>query len=121
MWHQGFDRLFVADLNAAPCVTVRKNKLKEHYLALRDEEIIVVSREIESWYLAGLNTEGASALKVKCPPSTDQLTKEDCDRIRPSRFDAELDFLLELLRNFDVETACKRNKSFAYFCQKFVT
>ncbi len=121
MSHQGFDRLFVADLNAAPCITIRKNKLKEHYKALRDEEIIIVSKEIESWYLAGLTTEGAATLKVKCPASTDQLTKEECDRIRPARFDAELDSLLELLQYFDVETACRRNKSFAYFWQKFLT
>jgi len=121
MSHQGFDRLFVADLNAVPCITGRKNKLKEHFPELQDAEIIVVSREIESWYLAGLTTEAASTLKVKCPASTDQFTKEDCDRIRPSRFDAQLDFLVELLQNFDLETACGRNKSFAYFYRKFLT
>jgi hypothetical protein len=104
MMHQDFDRLFVADLNSAPCVAIRKSKLKEHYPDLRDEEIIVVSREIEGWYLAGLTTEGAAVLKVKCPESTDKLTKEECDRIRPPRFDVQLDFLLELLRSFDVET-----------------
>ena len=120
MSQEGFDRLFVADLNAAPCVTSRKSKLKEHYTELRDEEIIVVSKEIESWYLAGLTTEGAAALKVKCPASTDQLTKEECDRIRPSRFDVQLDFLLELLRSFDLGTACRRNQSFAYFYRKFL-
>jgi len=120
MSHQGFDRLFVADTNAAPCVTNRKEKLKEHYPDLKDQEIIVVSTEIESWYLAGLTGHGASALKVKCPASTDHLTKEEFDRLRPSQFDSELDFLLELLKYFDVTMACRRNKSFAHFCRRFL-
>ncbi len=119
MSHQGFDRLFVTDMNAAPCVTSRKDKLKAHYPELLDEEIIVVATEIESWYLAGLTPDGESALKVKCQTSTDRLTKEDLDRLRPSRFDSET-FLLELLQHFDVETARGRNQSFAHLFRKFL-
>ena len=115
MSHQGFGRLFIADINSAPCVTVRKEKVKERYPELKDQEIVVVSKEIESWYLAGLTADGAAALKVTPPTSTDRLTKEDLDRLRPSEFDSELDFLLELLKYFDGTTACKRNQSFAYF------
>jgi len=120
MSHQGFERLFVADRNAAPCVTNRKDKLKEHYPDLQAEEIIVVSTEIESWYLAGLTPDRATALKVKCPAYTDRLTKEDLHRLKPSQFDSER-FLLELLLYFDVDTACRRNKSFGHFYQKFLT
>lgn len=84
--YQGFDRIFVADIDSAPCVTNR----------------------------------GASTLKVKCPTSTDHLTKEEFDRLRPSRFDSELDYLLELLKHFDRSVACSRNKSFAYFHRRFL-
>jgi hypothetical protein len=80
----------------------------------------VVSKEIESWYLAGLTADGASALKVKCPAMTDHLTKEDLDQLRPSRFDSKLDFLLELLKFFDAATACQRNKSFEYLRRRFL-
>ena len=115
MSHQGFGRLFIADINSAPCVTSRKEKVKERYPELEDHEIIVVSREIESWYLAGLTADGATALKVTPPPSIDRLTKKDLDRLRPPQFDSELDFLLELLKYFDETTACKRNESFGRF------
>jgi hypothetical protein len=115
MSHQGFGRLFIADINSAPCVTSRKEKVKERYPELEDQEVIVVSREIESWYLAGLTADGATALKVAPPASTDGLTKDDLDRLRPPPFDSELDFLLELLKYFDGMVACKRNRSFAYF------
>lgn len=94
--------------------------MKEHYHGLKEREIIVVSKEIESWYLAGLTADCETALKVKCPGSTDNLTKEDLDRLRPSRFDSDLDLLLELLKCFDAMTACKRNKSFDYFHRRFL-
>jgi hypothetical protein len=107
-------------MNSAPCTAIRKQKVKEHYPDLKDREIIVVSKEIESWYLAGITSDGETALKVRRPASTDNLTKEDLDRLRPSRFDSDLDFLLELLKFFDATTACKRNKSFEYFHRRYL-
>jgi hypothetical protein len=120
MSHAGFSHLFVADRNAAPCVASRKNKLKQQYPHLEEGQIVIVSREIESWYLAGLTDAGAAALGIACPASTDHLTKEGLDQLRPRRFDLELDFLLELLKYFDWNVACHRNKSFAYFREKFL-
>jgi hypothetical protein len=114
MTHDGFDRLFIADLDYAPCVTSRKEKVKVHYPEIRDREIIVVSAEIESWYLAGLTPEGSTALNISPPSSTDRLTKEDLDRIRPPRFDSPIPFLLELLTYFEPAITCQRNRSFAY-------
>ena len=111
MAYEGFDRLLIADMDSAPCVTNRKEKVKERYPTLADREIIVVSKEIESWYLAGLTVEGAAALKVSPPLSTDDLTKEDLYRLRPPRFDSQLDFLLELLKYFDPATACRQRNT----------
>lgn len=118
---QGFERLFVADLDSAPCATRRKEILREHYPALRDPEIIVVSAEIEAWYLAGTSTVGANELKLTCPSSTDRLAKQEFDALRPHRFDSVRDFMIELLKYFDVDTACQRNTSFAYFHRKFLS
>ncbi len=115
VWVEGDrDRRFVEAVNSAPCVASRKDKLKARYPALKDQEIIVVSTEIESWYLAGLTPEGATALNVNPPSSTDHLTKEDLERLRPPRFDSQLDFLMELLKYFDGPVACARNRSLAY-------
>ena len=114
MARQRFKRLFLTDLDSAPCITDRKEKAKDRYASLEDKEIIVVCPEIESWYLAGLSTEGAAALKMKPPSSTDRVTKQDLERMRPARLDSQLDFLVELLKYFDWSTACQRNRSFAY-------
>jgi len=110
---KGDPRLFIGDKNAAPCVANRKRRVREHYPDLDDREIVVVCREIESWYLAGLSTEGAAALRINPPQFTDHMSKE-VNSLRPSRFETPLDFFLELLKHFDWHTACQRNKSFAY-------
>ncbi|MGA3238012.1 MAG: hypothetical protein ABSG03_17110 [Bryobacteraceae bacterium] len=115
MAHEGFGHLFIADIDSAPCVTIRKEKVMERYPEIEDQEIGVVSREIESWYLAGITANGASALNISPPSSTDNLTKQDLDRLTPPQLDSQLDFLLEPLKYFDATTACKRNKSFAHF------
>lgn len=113
--HQGFSRLFLADLDSAPCITDRKQKVREHHPDVEDREIIVVSTEIESWYLAGLSSAGAAALKIRPPSTTDHMTKDQVDLLRPARFATRILFLLELLRHFDPAAACQRNRSFAYF------
>lgn len=118
MSHQGFAHLFIADMDAAPCVTVRKTKLRERYPTVEDDEIIVVCREIEGWYLAGLTGEGASALKIAVSNATDQVTKEILAAQRPRHIDSQLYFLIELLKYFDVTTACSRNQSFSYLRRK---
>ena len=114
MAHQGFGRLFFADLDYAPCITDRKEKVKERYPSIEDREIIVVSREIECWYLGGLSPKGAGDLKIEVPSSTDRLAKEDLRLLRPPKLETA-PFLLELLEHFDPNLACQRNKSFAYF------
>lgn len=118
--HQGQYRLFTADRDAAPCASGRRKKVKEHYPDLEDQEIMVVCREIESWYLAGLSAEGAGILRITPPQFTDQMTKEEVNSLRPSRFETPLDFLLELLKYFDWDPACQRNRSFAYLHRKLL-
>ena len=39
----------------------------------------------------------------------------------PDRFDSKSEFMLEILRVFDHETARSKNSSFRYFMQKYGT
>jgi len=119
-----WDYIFVRDLNDKPCVTARKREIKN---ILKDVEgkiidegrIIVVVREIEGWYLAGLSAEDARELKVKeLPPTTDNLTKEQFNRLIPEGF-YRLEFMLELLDRFSIKEARKKNRSFDYFIEKY--
>ena len=49
--------------------------------------------------------------------STDELTKEDFNRLIPRRFDSRIDFMFEILKSFSIETAARRNNSFDFFVE----
>src|SRR5688500_13348359 len=54
--HNQNDRyLLFADLDDAFCLTTRKDGLRNKFNFLKDDRIVIVRREIESWYYAGLS------------------------------------------------------------------
>ncbi len=52
---------------------------------------------------------------------TDHLTKEQFLGLMPHRFSSRAEFMLEILRVFDHETALSKNSSFRYLMQNFGT
>lgn len=54
----GADYIFVIDINNSPCVSSKKQKLQDNLKNIDEDRIIVVIKEIESWYLSGLDDEG---------------------------------------------------------------
>ena len=113
--------IYVTDLNAAPCVTAKKEDVRGMLSAAEDDRVLVVVPEIEGWYLAGLNAEHSARLGIGEPATTDQTTKERFEQLQPSSFESKLDFMLELLDCFSVEAAREKNQSFDYFCRKFLS
>ena len=110
------DYLFVADINTSPCVTERKSNLVDrHEGAIAGDRTIVVVREIESWYAAGVDDEACRELGIACLPDTVHLTKEQFREMMPRRFHGSVvDFMAEILRRFREELARERNQSFRY-------
>jgi hypothetical protein len=113
------DYIFVGDLDNAQCITQRKAILQQEFPPLDAANIIVVSREIESWYLAGITNEACRSLGIKAPAATDTLSKEEFNQFMPNRFDSRIDWMREILENFSIETARTRNSSFEYFARKY--
>lgn len=110
------DYLFLADIDAEPCVTEKKGKLCKKYSQLQSNLIFVVKKEIESWYLAGVSQEAADNLKIRGKiEQTNTLTKEQFDQKRPISFTSRIDFLQEILKIYTLEVALTRNTSLAYF------
>lgn len=114
----GYEYLFVTDMNEAPCITQKKDELQRIYKSLDKERIVVVKREIESWYIAGISDEVASRLQVNIPLSTDNITKERFQQITQRNL-RDILFRQEILSDFSIENAIKRNSSFCYFIHKF--
>jgi hypothetical protein len=84
--------------------------------------MIIVVKEIESWYLAGLDEKACRELRIRCFDNTDSITKEDFKHIYSNSIHSrrpEIDFYLNIIENYDIDTAKKKNTTFRYFCDKF--
>ncbi|AZT89366.1 hypothetical protein ELD05_00945 [Caldicellulosiruptor changbaiensis] len=115
------DYIFVVDIDDSPCVTYKKEQITNLVKNIDKENILVVKKEIESWYLAGAEDNffsefGISKFTIN---NTEKLSKEDFNKIIPRNFD-RTDFMIELIKNFSVEKAKNRNKSFKYFMEKYI-
>ena len=113
------DYFFFVDINNLPCVTSKKENIGEEYGEIIDlNKIIVVVREIESWYLAGVNYKNSRGLRIRNLRNTCNITKEQFNSLIPKQFDSRIDFMIEILKRFSIQTAKKKNKSFGYFMGK---
>lgn len=124
------DSLFVADLDQSPCVTHRKNRVFSTFRTLESNvgaaarshsptEVLIVCKEIESWYLAGLTDASCRRIGISTSFSnTDDISKEQFYEIMPSGFKTRTAFMEAILQAFDLETARSRNRSFQYFMRK---
>ncbi|RLF69291.1 MAG: hypothetical protein DRN40_06750 [Thermoplasmata archaeon] len=116
----GAEYIFVADIDTSKSVREKKRKIKKEVRNIKMDRIAVVVREIESWYLAGLDKDAERELRIPHFERTDELTKEKFDSIMPERFAPRRDFMVEILKRFSVEVAERKNGSFREFMEKFV-
>jgi len=112
------DYLCLADMNDKPCTTATKQAIQGTFKDIDTDRIVVVIKEIEGWYLAGLDEVGCKQLRIPAHDTTDHIAKEDFDRLIPKRFDSRIDFMSEILKFFSLEIAKQKNRSFGYFLEK---
>lgn len=113
------DYIFVADIDNEGSVRDKKQVLYSRYSEVEGWNVVIVIQEIESWYLAGLTDGAAHHLGIRSFPETDAITKEDFNRVIPSRFSSRIDFMFEILKFFSVIEAVRRNQSFSYFSHHY--
>lgn len=115
------DYIYVTDINNSPCVTGKKEEICENLRNINSSRIVVIIKEIECWYLAGLDRNSAKKLGIKkVHNTTDTITKESFDNLMPAeKFDSRIDFMREILKNFSFNVALRKNKSFKYFIKKY--
>ncbi|PKG31893.1 hypothetical protein [Methanoregula sp.] len=114
------DYIFVADIDQERSVRDKKQILYYRFSEVDDRSIVIVIREIESWYLAGVPVETAQGLGIPDLASTDGITKEDFNTRIPPQFDSRIDFMFELMKSFSIETAVRRNASFRFFVDRYL-
>jgi len=113
------DYIFVADINSVPCVTELKQELTRSYKNLDEDRVVAVIKEIESWYLAGLDDTHAESLNLPKFTTTNDVTKEQFNPLIAKRFNSRIDFMQELLKRFSMTIAERKNSSFSYFVEKY--
>jgi hypothetical protein len=113
------DYIFVADIDFEHSVRDKKQILYYRFSNIDGRSIVIVIKEIESWYYAGISGNLAREMGITDTGSTNELTKEDFNRLIPRRFDSRIDFMFEILKSFSLETAAKKNHSFDYFAGRY--
>ena len=88
------DYLYVEDINSTPCISVKKQKTQSKFENIDKNSIAVVINEIESWYLAGLDDKAAKKLTKRSFKATDNITKEEFDKLIFKKFSSKIDFML---------------------------
>lgn len=115
------DYLFARDIDTFPCASAAKVDAVSHVANLDPTRIIVVKREIESWYLAGLNRKSARRLGLEHQGDTEAVTKEGFNDLIPRRFTSRVDFMIEVLKSATIADARRNNGSFDYFSKKHMS
>lgn len=115
----GHDFILVADIDEEPGVIAKKRVIRHRFCAVDDDDIMVIVKEIESWYLAGVDDHAANQLGVHPPSHTDRITKEDFNRRIPRSYTSRVAYMIDILNFFSINTAKKKNRSFLFFMKKY--
>jgi len=113
------DYLFISDINNQPCISSKKENLQKIFKIIEKEKMLIIQKEIESWYLAGLNDESSKRLKIKTYEDTNTITKEMLNCQIPKKYNSRIDFLLEILKSYSLDIAIQKNTSLKYFLNKY--
>ena len=112
--------IFLSDMDRTLCYTKKKERIKSKTAKNVDtSKIAIVKAEIESWHLAGLDYGSSKSLGIQYNNDTEHITKEDFDKMN-KKYSSRIDFMMDILEKFSIDTAKTQNKSFRYFCDKFL-
>lgn len=107
------DYLFLGDIDFMEH-TKKIDAIVKVYPKCSKDKIILVKKEIESWYLAGLDEENCRKMNIKYYINTNDITKEQFNSIKPKKY-TRIDFMIEILKKFNVSCAINRNDSLKEF------
>lgn len=110
--------LILGDYDSGPCISKRKNEIRNRFDNQKLKNIYIVVKEIESWYLAGLDDICFSSLGINPPKRpTETIGKGIFKKIvANSRFLNTKDFMMEIIKYYNLNEGKENNSSLEYFC-----
>jgi hypothetical protein len=114
-----YDFILVADIDQESTVHLKKQVLMARFCNLHPDRAMVIVKEIESWYLAGLDDHASAVIGVRRLQHTDFLTKEHFNRWMPRQYSSRIAFMVECLQHFSIPVAMEKNRSFQYFMRHY--
>ncbi|MEA3324587.1 MAG: hypothetical protein U9Q37_05535 [Euryarchaeota archaeon] len=115
------DYICIGDIDDVPCVTSKKEKITDDFdKKITKDKIIIVIKEIEGWYLAGLDENASKKFGIrKKIKTTDNVVKEHFNQLIPKKMPRSA-FMRKILENYDVKVAEGKNRSFEYFLNNWM-
>lgn len=113
-----WDYIFIADIDLFEDVKSKKEKLIKSYENLKADKIVIVIREIESWYLAGLDLDYRKKYDISIKNNTNDIIKESFDNIlKKSKLKrmSKSSWMIEIIKNYNLDIATHNNDSLNYF------
>lgn len=110
---QNYDYIVICDIDLKSLKS-KKEEIMFQFPACEREKIIVSVSEIESWYIAGLDEAKTKKMKIKYIYYTSSVTKEKFNQMVPAKM-GRINFMIEILNDFNLEKAILRNESLKYF------
>lgn len=112
-----FDHYLFGDINTCSIICERKEQLyikSDHNIDFT--KTIIIIKEIESWYLAGLSDKDLNDFNIKEEiNNTDDMTKEKFINLKPINLPSAILFMQIILNKYNINIAIKKNKSFNFF------
>lgn len=115
----GHDYILATDIDAEPSVRAKKRVILTRFPGLKAERVIIVIKEIEGWYLAGIDSELQQTFRLLPFHTTDDLTKEAFNALIPGQFTSRIEFMVALLESFSISSAIAQNRSFRFFARAY--
>ncbi len=118
---QGSDIIYLQDIDNQPCVTRSKDEtINLLEASLVPNDIIVVEKEIESWFLCGLSEKDKYRLIGKTDYiDYNNLSKGLFNDLIPTGM-SRVEFMVHLLNCYNIGIAKQKNRSFKYFHDKWM-
>ena len=116
-----YDYLIVTDIDRCPCVTSKKKEFIDKIKNIDNNKIIVVIKEIEGWYLAGLDEKSLKRIGIRRKlKDTNNITKNEFMELVPKE-KMPKEFALEILSLYSLDVGIQKNQSLKYFIKKYLS